>query len=116
MKEKCTKYESLFLFRDEEELQEHLRNCPDCQKEHEKMEKVSDLLKEVKPYYAKKRKNSFARLQVACVLCFGLFAGTIIGYFTQYTNTNYNYSESSTQLTTNEYGMPIDSYGLISLN
>ena len=50
MDKKCTKYEALFTFRSEEELNEHIANCPDCQKEHENMQKVSELLKEVKPY------------------------------------------------------------------
>ncbi len=119
MKEKCTKFESLFLFRDEKELQEHLKECPDCRQEQEKMDKVSELIQEVKPYYVKKRKDSFTRLKVACILCFGLFTGMLIGYFSQYgyiTTANYNYSDTSTQSATNEYGMPIDNYGLISLN
>lgn len=118
MDEKCTKFETLYLFRDENELQEHLKECPDCQKEQEKMDKVSELIQEVKPYFAKKRKNSFTQLKVACILCLGLFAGMVIGYFSQYnfvTTANYSYSDTSTQLT-NEYGMPIDNYGLISLN
>ena len=47
------------------------------------------------------------------------FTGMLIGYFSQYgyiTTANYNYSDTSTQSATNEYGMPIDNYGLISLN
>lgn len=119
MTEKCTKFKSLYLFRDEAEFEAHLKECPDCRVEKEKMDKVSELLNEVKPYYAQQRKRSFTRLKVACVLFLGLFAGMIIGYFTQLehlsVSTAYNYSESSTD-TTNEYGMPIDSYGLISLN
>ena len=57
MDEKCNQYEPLFTFRSEEELIEHIQNCPECQKEHEKMQKVSELLQEVKPYYLKRRKN-----------------------------------------------------------
>ena len=121
MKEKCTKFESLFLFRDEKELQEHLKECPDCRLEQEKMDKVSELIQEVKPYYAQKRRDSFSRLKIACVLCLGLFTGMSIGYFSKdnyITTANYSYSESSTtqSATINEYGMPIDNYGLISLN
>ena len=37
MKEKCTKYESLFTFRSEEELMQHIEECEDCRLEHEKM-------------------------------------------------------------------------------
>ncbi len=118
MKEKCTKFKSLYLFRDEAELEEHLKECPDCRAEKEKMNKVSELLQEVKPYYAKQRKRSFNALKVACVLFIGMFVGMLIGYFTQYGYATITASStySETTQTTNEYGMPIDSYGLISLN
>ena len=55
MKEKCNKYEALFTFADENTLNEHLKVCADCRKEQEKMEKVSELIKEVKPFYKKKK-------------------------------------------------------------
>ena len=120
MKEKCTKYEALFKFRDEKELEEHIKTCPDCQKEQAKMEKISSLIQEVKPYYIKKRKDSFGRMKVACVLGLGLFAGVILGHFAPQivtpTNSNsYDFSSSSYS-SVNEYGMPIDSYGLITVN
>ena len=56
MKEKCTKYEALFTFRSQEELEQHIQECEDCRLEHEKMLKVSELLQEVKPYYKEKEK------------------------------------------------------------
>ena len=116
MKEKCTKFKSLYLFRDEAELKEHLKECPDCRAEKEKMDKVSELLHEVKPYYARQRKRSFTSLKVACILFLGMFAGMLIGYFTQYGYTTVTAVNTETTQTINEYGMPIDSYGLISLN
>ena len=51
MTEKCNKYEAIFTFGNEEMMKSHLQNCPECQKEQEQMDKVSDLLKEVRPYY-----------------------------------------------------------------
>lgn len=119
MKEKCTKYESLFTFRDEKELEEHIKNCPNCQAEQEKMEKVSSLIQEVKPYYIQKRRDSFSRMKVACILGLGLFAGVLLGHFAQYIipTTAYNTSNASTTTSSvNEYGMPVDSYGLITVN
>ena len=50
MKERCTKYEALFTFADETTLQEHLKVCEDCRKEQEEMDKVSELIGEVKPF------------------------------------------------------------------
>lgn len=119
MKEKCTKYESLFTFGNEKELEEHIKNCPDCQAEQEKMEKVSSLLQEVKPYYIQKRKDSFSRMKVACVLGLGLFVGVLLGHFAQYVMPTTAYNTSSYDTTTssvNEYGIPVDSYGLITVN
>ena len=52
--DKCTKYEGLFIFSDEETLQQHVEKCEECKKEHEKMQKVSSLLSEVKLYYKAK--------------------------------------------------------------
>ena len=57
MTEKCTKYEALFTFGNEETLKSHIESCEDCRHEQEIMDKVSDLLKEVKPYYKTKRQN-----------------------------------------------------------
>lgn len=119
MKEKCTKYESLFTFGNEKELEEHIKNCPDCQAEQEKMEKVSILLQEVKPYYIQKRKDSFSRMKVACILGLGLFVGVLLGHFAQYVMPTTAYNTSSYDTTTssvNEYGIPVDSYGLITVN
>ena len=49
MTKKCDKYESLFIFADEETLNKHLQECEDCRREHEKMHKVSVLVKEAEP-------------------------------------------------------------------
>ena len=123
MKEKCTKFQSLYLFRSEEELEEHLKVCPDCRAEKEKMDKVSDLLQEVKPYYDQQRRKSSLRLKIACILCFGMLSCLAITYFMQLANQNipsdsYYYSTETTQTSqaTNEYGIPVDSYGLITVN
>ena len=68
----------------EKELEEHIKNCPVCQAEMQKLERVSELLQEAKPYYARQQKLSYVRMKVACVLCLGLFVSTLIGYFVQY--------------------------------
>lgn len=119
MNKKCNQYESLFTFREESELKEHIKNCPDCKEEQAKMDKISSLIQEVKPYYIQKRIASFSRMKVACILCFGLFIGLMLGYFAQYAgnSTRYYTSDSTNSLqTTNEYGIPVDTYGLITVN
>ena len=44
MDKKCSKYEGLFIFSDEETLKKHIEECPECRAEHEKMQKVSELI------------------------------------------------------------------------
>ncbi len=113
MKEKCTKYEALFTFRSEEELLKHVEECEDCKLEHEKMQKVSDLLKEVKPYYREKRKN-LTKVKIACALCMLMLSGTTLGVI----NLNTDVSDTlkyGTTLSAEDLGLPVDSYGLITV-
>ena len=111
MKEKCTKYEGLFTFTDDETFNAHLKVCEDCRKEQEMMDKVSDLLKEVKPFYIKKRKNT-AALKLACAVFLILFSGTVLGIINFNTDISdiINYG---TVLSAEDLGFPVDSYGLI---
>ena len=111
MDKKCSQYEALFTFRSEEELAEHVQNCPECRAEHERMQKVSELLQEVKPYYAKKRKT-FARLKAACALFLIMVCGTTLGII----NLNTDISDTlkyGSALSAEDLGLPVDSYGLI---
>lgn len=111
MKEKCTKYEALFTFRSEEELNEHLKTCEDCRAEHEKMLRVSELIQEAKPYYREKRRN-FAKVKVACALFMLMVSGTTLGVI----NFNPDISDTlkyGTTLSAEDLGLPVDSYGLI---
>ncbi len=111
MMEKCNKYEAIYTFGNEEMMKLHLQNCPECQKEQEQMDKVSELLKEVKPYYVQK-KRSYARLRMACAVFAILFSGTVLGV------VNFNSDVSDiikygTTLSADDFGFPVDSYGLL---
>lgn len=113
MNDKCTKYESLFTFRSDEELALHLEECESCRAEHEKMQKVSALLQEVKPYFREKRKN-FAKVKIACALCMIMLSGTTLGII----NFNTDISDTlkyGTTLSAEDLGLPVDSYGLITV-
>lgn len=113
MKEKCTKYEALFTFRSNEELEQHIQECEDCKLEHEKMLKVSELLKEVKPYYKEKRGN-LAKIKVACALFLLMTSGTTLGLI----NYNTDISDTikyGTTLSAEDLGLPVDTYGLITV-
>ena len=112
MTDKCSKYESIFTFRTEEELNEHIKNCPECAEIHEKMQKVSALIQEVKPHYEKRGK--FASRVAACIALFLMISGTTIGLI----KTNPDISDTlmyGTTLSAEDLGFPVDSYGLISV-
>ncbi len=111
MSEKCTKYESLFLFSDDATLQAHIEQCPDCRAEHEKMQKVSALLQEVKPYFIAKRKR-VAQMKIACAISFMLLSGTVLGLV----NLNPEISDTlryGAVLEAEDYGFPVDDYGFL---
>ena len=112
MNKKCSKYEALFTFRTEEELNEHINQCEDCRAEHEKMLRVSELIQEAKPYFRERRKN-IAKLKAACALFVIMLSGTTLGVL----NLNTDISDTlkyGTTLSSEDLGLPVDSYGLIS--
>lgn len=111
MSEKCTKYESLFLFSDEVTLKAHIEECPECRAEHEKMQRVSELLQEVKPHFVAKRKR-FAQMKIACAISFILLSGTVLGLV----NLNpeiYDTVRYGSALEAEDFGFPVDDYGFL---
>ena len=116
MNNKCSKYESLFTFSDRETLDAHLSECEECRKEEEKMQKVSSLLDEVKLYYYAKRKQKRAKLRALCaVLVFSLFTSLSLGLLV----TNEDLADTimyGQALTAEDYGFPVDSYGLLMVD
>lgn len=111
MKEKCSKYEALFTFASEETLKEHIELCEDCKREQERMDKVSALLKEVKPYYLEKRKNT-AKLKLACAVLAIVVGGTTMGVINFNTDISDIIKYGNT-LSAEDLGLPVDSYGLL---
>lgn len=114
MDNKCSKYEELFIGADEKELEEHLKECETCLEEHKKMQKVSDLIQEVKPYYLKKRNNLRRMRAIAALLFLVLFAGTFGFIYTdEDLSESLMYGET---LTAEDLGFPVDSYGLLMVD
>lgn len=108
---KCTKYEALYTFGNEQMLKEHIQTCEDCKKEQQELDKVSELLAEVKPYYIAKRKNT-AKLKAACAIFAILLSGTALGVI----NLNTDISDTiryGNALSAEDLGLPVDAYGLI---
>lgn len=125
MTKKCDKYESLFIFADEETLNKHLQECEDCRREHEKMHKVSALVKEAGPEL-KRRAAFFNSLKVACVLFLFITGGVFFQTFApmQLNNTNTTMTASISSDMSFDYedsiiadmGLPTDDYGLLMLD
>lgn len=112
MNDKCNKYESLFIFSNEEALEEHIKTCPECRAEHERMNKVSDLIKEVKDEY---KKPNYLGLKVACMLFLFVMGGVSI----QMLDLQYGFLDTikyGAPLTIEELGLPTDDYGLIQVD
>lgn len=111
MKDKCTKYEALFTFGSDETLKRHVETCEDCKKEQEVMDKVSDLLKEVRPYYKAKRKSA-AKLKAACAISVLLFSSVTLGVINFNTDIS-DVIKYGTTLSADDLGLPVDSYGFL---
>lgn len=114
MSDKCSKYETLFIFSDEKTLLEHVETCEECKKEHDRMNKISELLQEVKPELQIRRKKH-AQLKIACAAFAILLSGTVLGVI----NLNQDISDTlryGQTLSVEDYGFPVDSYGLIMVD
>lgn len=114
MNDKCNKYEGLFIFGDEKDFLSHIEQCPECKAEHERMKKVSALIKEVSPELKRKRRER-AKLKLACA-SFGLIlcVSTLgIVNFNPDVREMIMYGQT---LSVEDYGFPVDSYGLIMVN
>ena len=114
MDNKCSKYESLFIFSDEDNLKKHLEECEICRLEHEKMQKVSSLLSEVKFHYRNKAKQ-IRKIKAVCAAICLIFFSTSLGIVTDDTDLvdALMYGDS---LSAEDLGFPVDSYGLLMVD
>lgn len=113
MNKKCTKYEAMFTFCNKEDFDKHLETCVDCRLENDRMNKISSLIQEVKPYY-KKKKHGIKLAKVACILLLLIFCGTTLGLV----NSNTELADTikyGSALNAQDLGFPVDSYGLITV-
>ena len=114
MNDKCSKYEGLFVFSDEETLKQHLQECEECRLEQEKMDKVPELITEVKPYYLAKSKKRPA-LKAVCALMLLIFSAFSFELMENYDDMTDTLRYGNT-LSAEDLGFPVDSYGLIAVS
>ncbi|MBO5738539.1 hypothetical protein J6R97_04285 [bacterium] len=114
MDNKCSKYEGLFIFSNNETLQKHIEECPDCQAEHEKMQKVSNLIGETKFYYMSKFKKR-RKLKAICAIIMFMFCTTTFSFI----DNDGDFCDAllyGDSLTAEDLGFPVDSYGLLMVD
>jgi len=114
MDKKCTKYEGLFIFSDEDTLKKHIEECPDCKAEHEKMQKVSELLGEVKFHY-RSRNRKVRKLRAVCALALLMFFSAGVGFIADEGELTDVLMYGDT-LSAEDLGFPVDSYGLLMVD
>lgn len=114
MENKCSKYEGLFVFSDEETLKKHLEECEECRLEQEKMDKVSDLISEVKFLYRSKRRTPKLLKAVCGFMIIMFFMGTysVVSYSDDLSDA-LMYGNT---LSAEDLGFPVDSYGLLMVD
>ena len=114
MKSNCDKYESLFVFGLDRELEEHLKICDECKFEHEKQQKIKSLINEVAPFlkrepYKKiKCYDNYIRIAATffiAVLAFSLMKTTFV--------TQNKLASNETESVISQMGLPTDDYGLL---
>lgn len=114
---KCNGYESMFVFLNEEDFQKHLQTCEECQKEHERMQKISNLVKEAKPCF-KEKKQKKTMLKAICAV---FTVATLSLSYPIYTIGTDMYEKAAEQseensLTAEEIGLPVDEYGFVYID
>ena len=114
MDKKCSKYEGLFIFSDEETLKKHIEECPECRAEHEKMQKVSELIGETKFYY-KRKSEQIRKLKAICACVFLLFFSATFSIITNDSDLADSLMYGET-LSAEDLGFPVDSYGLLMVD
>ena len=114
MDNKCSKYEGLFVFSDEETLMKHVEECEDCKLEHEKMQKVSNLLGEVKFHYRSKQ-NRIRKIKAVCAALFLVVFTTTFSFVSMDDDFTDMLVYGNT-LSAEDYGFPVGSYGLIMVD
>lgn len=115
---KCNDFEKYFTSDNEAEFKEHIKNCPDCKAELEKMEKVSSLIKEAIPLIRRREMRVRTRIMATAASFFVAFAA----FFTiQFVNPNSFINETLAYLQYSDYsyeqmGLPVDDMGFIMVD
>ncbi len=107
----CNGYEAMFTFLNETDFLEHLKVCDECASEHARMQRVSQLIREAKPYIREKQKSRNILKSAAAVFVIA-FATLSVPLCMTGVSVYDDYVVQNT-LTVEEMGMPVDEYGFL---
>lgn len=108
---KCNGYEAMFTFLSDEDFTQHINDCEACAKEHAKMQKISELINEAKPYIKEKQRQKVLYKKVAAFFVIA-FASLSFPLYMAGVNT-YDNLVAINSLSVEEMGLPVDEYGFL---
>jgi hypothetical protein len=120
MKFSCDKYESLFVFGLDGELEEHLKICDDCRIEHEKQQEIKSLINEVAPFIkskpSKTKKCYYSLVRIAATFFIAFLAFSLIKTNFVLQNTHQGNNSGKADSVISKMGLPTDDYGLLMVD
>lgn len=108
---KCNGYEAMYTFLNEEDFAKHLEVCEICSAEHKRMQRVSELIEEAKPYIKEKKKAKRV-LVTAAAFFVAVFATMSVPLCMVGINV-YDDLIAQNSSTAQELGLPVDEYGFL---
>lgn len=115
MKDKCTKFEGMFVFSNNEDFKAHLEECEDCRKKQEELNEISNLIKKAKPFYFEAKRRKQTHFKIACFMLLFVMAGSVFSVL-NYDNALLDTMKYGQTLSAEDFGFPVDSYGLIMVD
>ena len=112
MKDKCTKFEGMFVFSSNEDFKAHLEECEECREKQKELDKISNLIQKARPFYFKEKRKKQTHFKIACSLLLFVMAGSVFSVL-NYDNALVDTMKYGQTLSAEDFGFPVDSYGLI---
>lgn len=110
-KKTCNGYEAMYTFLNEEDFHKHLEVCEECTKEHAKIQRVTELIQEAKPYIKEKQRKSRVFKNAAALFVIA-FATLSVPIYMAGVDVYDNMIAQHTP-TAQELGLPVDEYGFL---
>lgn len=110
-KNNCNGYEAMYTFLNEEDFNSHLEVCEECAKEHARMQKVSGLIQEAKPYIKEKKKQ--VKVLVTAAAFFVAVFATLSVPLCMVGVDVYDNMVAQNTMDVSELGLPVDEYGFL---